>query len=149
MTINERFTSKYRVGTSTDCWLWTGGISHSGYGNFWYNGRSLSAHRASYQFNFGPIPEGKFVLHKCDVKICVNPMHLFLGTTDDNMADMVAKGRQAHGEKSHNWKGGITQDKEYWKKYNVEYLKKYYAKNKVSILAKQRESRLARKTAEI
>jgi hypothetical protein len=51
------------------------------------------AHRMSWEMHFGPIPEGMLVLHHCDVRRCVRPDHLFLGTARDNTRDMIAKGR--------------------------------------------------------
>jgi len=100
--IDSRFWSKIDKGDGTGCWLWTAAKRSSGYGQFWLDGHQQSAHRASWQLHHGPIPEGMFVCHHCDVRPCVNPSHLFLGTLADNHADMCAKGRQARGEK-HGW----------------------------------------------
>jgi hypothetical protein len=90
---------------NSGCLLWTGGVGSHGYGVFSYAGQpGLTAHRASWQVCRGPIPTGLHVLHKCDVRSCINPDHLFLGTHADNMADMTAKGyrkaRALRGEES-------------------------------------------------
>lgn len=71
------------------CWLWEGAVQANGYG---VAGRKL-AHRQSWEDHHGPIPEGMSVLHKCDVRSCINPDHMFLGTQQDNLADMRRKGR--------------------------------------------------------
>ena len=95
-----RFSNKIKINDKTRCWEWTGSIDRSfGYGTFRLDGKSIKAHRASYQLFREDIGD-LFVLHKCDNPPCVNPAHLFLGTLDDNNKDRAAKGRSApvHGE---------------------------------------------------
>jgi len=97
-TILERIT----IDESTGCWLWTGSKNQLGYGMIQRRNKevgilNLSAHRASYEHHKGPIPDGMKVCHTCDVRHCVNPAHLWLGTQADNMQDMQDKGRQRYG----------------------------------------------------
>lgn len=95
----ERFW-KYVDKTAT-CWLWTASVYPAGYGSFSHApGKHMGAHRYSWELHFGPIPDGLFVCHTCDVKTCVRPDHLWLGTSAENTADKVAKGRQARGDAS-------------------------------------------------
>jgi hypothetical protein len=76
------------------CWLWLSNRkSVGGYGILRVRGTQTMAHRYAYELTHGPIPEGLFVCHKCDVPACVNPDHLFLGTALDNTIDMIGKGR--------------------------------------------------------
>lgn len=89
-----------QVHKTSDCWLWTGAPTWNGYGRIGYlpGGGGMMAHRFSYLMHVGPIPDGLQVCHHCDVRACVRPDHLFLGTQADNMHDMVSKDRQARGE---------------------------------------------------
>ena len=98
--VQDRFDKRYILEPTSGCWLWEKSRSSEGYGLFWAFGKTRSAHRVAWELYCGKIPDGLFVLHSCDVKSCVNPDHLFLGTHTDNMADMVHKGRQASGDRS-------------------------------------------------
>lgn len=95
-TVLERFWEK--VNKTETCWLWTGPLFR-GRGMLYKMGRKMMyANRVSWMIHHGDIPTGLNVLHTCDVGHCVRPDHLFLGTQTDNIADMMAKGRQAKGE---------------------------------------------------
>ena len=85
------------VNKTESCWLWTGTVKSTGYGIFRTRncvlGEKQMPHRLMWVLKNGSIPDGLLVLHRCDVPLCCNPAHLFLGTHEDNMADMVSKGR--------------------------------------------------------
>lgn len=89
------------AGLTTPCWTWTGATADKGHGRI--SGKKgkrhsmFPTHRISWEYHFGPIPDGLHCLHKCDSPRCVQPDHLFLGTNLDNIADMVAKRRHRFG----------------------------------------------------
>lgn len=96
----ETIISRCSVEPNTGCWLWTENLNQWGYGKICIQKKHWIAHRAAYTIFNGKIPNGILVLHKCDTRACVNPNHLFLGTNQDNMFDMVKKGRSASGDRN-------------------------------------------------
>ncbi len=104
-TVPERLAKWLRKDEASGCWLWTGHTNH-GYGRIFVapGRRPVISHRAAWQIANGKIPDGMWVLHKCDVPACCNPDHLFLGTPADNTKDMRDKGRS-------RWIGGPKGEK--------------------------------------
>lgn len=94
----QNFLDKVIRGYGGDCWIWGGAGYRNGYGAFAIGRKTNTAHRASYILHKGPIPEGMFICHTCDVKNCVNPDHLWAGDQVANMQDCIRKGRHSHGE---------------------------------------------------
>lgn len=91
-TLQEGF-EKFVIKNPVGCWNWKGcAPKNPGYGQFRTNMKLIRAHRASWIIHFGEIPNGMFVLHKCDNKICSNPDHLFLGNDLENNKDAYQKG---------------------------------------------------------
>ena len=123
----ERFEEKYLVDTATGCWNWIGSSCVTGYGQLFFNGKLMRAHRFSYQQFVGPLLDNKYVLHKCDNPACVNPEHLFLGTQQDNMSDKCIKGRQPFGENHYAWKLDMTNKR----RERREYQRQYYRNKKL------------------
>lgn len=94
---------RQRIRKNADgCWIWTGAKMNAGYGSIMRahrGGVSKLAHRVAWETWVGPIPPGRVVMHQCDVKLCINPAHLCLGTIRQNTQDAVRKGIFPRGEK--------------------------------------------------
>jgi len=106
-----RFWSKVQKMNEHDggCWIWLGYQTDRMYGQFYYyeNGKQITVQATAYSWFLyagRPVPNGLLVCHKCDHPYCVNPHHLFLGTNQDNMQDMIDKERQCKGEDCHSSK---------------------------------------------
>jgi len=97
-TKHNRFWSKVAIAGPDECWSWLASRNSHGYGTFGIKCQTCAAHRIAWILTNGPIPSERWVLHKCDNRLCCNPRHLFLGTHRDNMDDMVQKGRHTKGE---------------------------------------------------
>ena len=111
LPLRDRFDAKWTLEPNTGCWIWTGSAravkpGYLQYGELVlqknYEQKHFLAHRISWMLRKGEIPDGMDVLHRCDVPLCVNPDHLFLGTQKDNVTDMIQKGRKfvARGERA-------------------------------------------------
>lgn len=99
MDILKKIISRIEI-TPSNCWIWQGSKNNKGYGKVVTNYDSHTrksttklVHRAMYEISNGKIPIGLFVCHTCDIPLCCNPTHLFIGTQKDNMHDMIKKGK--------------------------------------------------------
>lgn len=134
-----RFNSKYKINTVSGCWEWQHGIRGSlGYGAFWFNGKQHNAHRFSYEIFKGKIPENLVIDHLCKNPKCVNPNHLEVVTTKENLLRgntfQAKNAKKTHCPRGHEYnkentyisKRGYRQ----CKKCNALKSLKFYYKNK-------------------
>ena len=92
----DRFFKYVQSMQAGECWLWIGSLTAAGYGQFYYKQYNTLAHRISYIMYFGHIPKGMLICHKCDVKRCINPYHLYAGTYSDNLQDKYDRNPDSH-----------------------------------------------------
>jgi hypothetical protein len=109
-TIRSRFEKFYTPAPECGCWLWTGVSDKDGYGRIYYKGRLRRATRISLMLAGISVPEGMWILHKCDIPSCVNPNHLFPGTPKMNTADMLKKNRRLSPRGEQHWAARLSED---------------------------------------
>lgn len=107
------------------CWIWQGPTHGSGYGTFRSEGVERKAHRTSYELFNGPIPDGMLIRHTCDVRNCVQPGHLIVGTIADNNRDMMERGRNRQPHGSRNGSSKLTEAQ-------VVLIRREYASKRIS-----------------
>lgn len=87
----NNFWAKVDIKGQDECWPWKKGTSKAGYGQVRYLNKVVYTHRLAWELTNGPIPDGMYILHKCDNRLCNNPSHLYLGTQLDNMRDKAER----------------------------------------------------------
>lgn len=109
--VAERFWKYIIKGENdNDCWKWTAGKKKAGYGTLRDDdGASTGAHRISYKIHFGDIPSGFHVCHRCDNPECCNPVHLWVGTPQQNIDDKINKNRQNSNAGTCNPRAKLTE----------------------------------------
>lgn len=93
----QSFIKAKTIINKNGCWIWQGSLSKWGYGDVRIGPvgqkKHVNVHKAAWLYFKGKVPQGLFVCHRCDVRSCCNPDHLFLGTAKQNQHDMISKGR--------------------------------------------------------
>lgn len=145
LSIKDRFISKMSKSNKKGCIIFKAAINKGGYCVFSIGQKDILAHRMSYELFIGTIPKRLLVLHKCDIRNCVAPKHLYLGTDQDNVNDMIKRKRnfRSMGENNFNAKLTKTDIKEIRKLYKVGFVTRELAeifdvsKNSISNILNQ------------
>ena len=134
--LNSKTINKFNslIRKTNKCWLWIGCKDKDGYGRKGIKKKTFKAHRIAYFLHYGILPDDKLVCHSCDNPSCVNPKHLFLGDWNDNVQDMMKKGRYVQGGKPHP---GEKNGRALMKEKEVREIYSKYKKKPYSELAKE------------
>jgi hypothetical protein len=120
-TLKERLLARL-LPVESGCWEWQGYVRPKGYGQIGNgNKKVIDIHRASWLVHNGRIPEGMWILHHCDNRICGNPEHLYLGTVVENVRDMHARNRDRKAQGIEASNGRLTTEQ-------VEEIRRRYVK---------------------
>ena len=110
MSVLERFEAKYIPEPNSGCWIWLSHLDKKGYGQFYLPPRNMvRAHTAAWELYRGSRKE-LCVLHSCDVRCCVNPDHLRLGTHQENMNDRERRKRREPPQGVKNGRATISEE---------------------------------------
>lgn len=93
---------------NSGCWIWLGAVNSGGYGTIRIGPKTRLAHRVMVEQVRGQIPDGMLVCHSCDVPPCINPDHLWLGSSQDNSDDCVKKNRFPNRKGDAHPRAGLT-----------------------------------------
>jgi hypothetical protein len=103
--VKKRFWAKVNCGKRNRCWPWQGCVK-DGYGQTSLHARHMATHRLAYFLAHKELPEGQDILHRCGLRTCCNPAHLYPGDDKQNAADRDRHGRTPRGEE--RWCARLT-----------------------------------------
>ena len=156
ITPQERFDIRHTKDPETGCWLWDNPNCNCGYGGVTYEGKWIQASRFSWIVHYGEIPEGMCVLHKCDVRHCVNPDHLYIGDKKQNRKDYMERHPKAQenilkstsaatAKRMENWRNKSPEERAALNKKRAEGRRRFWA----SMTDSERKEFVARRAAKM